>query len=320
MQEFKPGYVRVVYNKSLSRYEIRNYLMDTSMYVTPDIAYFVRELDGKKHPLEIGRELGWEDRKTVGIVLDLLDNYMIRESRVLTIPSDGFINIHMITLWTPRWIRPPKSLKILCLILTALITFSFLPALITGIILIVKNPVTSEDIHWLLFPVIVLFCILMHEVAGHLASGAALGADIYEAGVTLGGAYILIDDTGLQNKWCRAQISAAGIEANLLVAGCGMILAAVLNSRDLWWLAILNLCLALTNLAPIIGSDGNAVAAALLGFDPAKTANKVCRTPGLKDRLYEEEYGLRVVLTCYLIRATQVILFGIGMAVCVLAW
>ncbi|MBQ3291218.1 MAG: hypothetical protein IJH43_02425 [Mogibacterium sp.] len=319
MYEFKPGYVRVGFNKSSSAYEFRNYLTGMEGTMTPACAYFLSQLDGTRNPLEIGEELGWSDRKTAEVLVDMLSDGIVRDSRVLKVGGDGSSNLFMFTLWTPKWMKPPKALRYFSMTVLSMIFILFIPAIIAGTVLCIMDPVTSEDFHFSLMILTSILSIFLHEM-GHLMAGVTFGANIYEAGLFPGGAYVMIDDQRLPGKLQRAEISAAGIEVNLLIAGICMIIASTMNNRDAWIMAIANLCLAITNFAPISGADGNELLGALMGFDPAEAANKVCRNQNVKEKLYTEEYGLRVVASCYLIRVSQVLLFAGGAAIWLIAW
>lgn len=318
MGEFKPGYVVVRYDKDAGNFRAVNHLTEIEYVIPDDVACFLNDLNGKRNPFDIGAKLGWNDKKTASVLLTLTEMCLVRECRLMHIEGGGILTSYMLTLWTPSWDKPSGILRNFSIIVMSLITVLCIPALIAGIVCCISDPVSDEVLTWWAIPLTALLSIALHEILGHLISGIALNAPVYEAGLLIQGAYVIIDETRLPNKWHRAQIMAAGIEVNMLIAGICFILASVVNDRDLWVMGLMNVCLVLSNLAPLDGLDGNGIASALLGIDLAKAANKVCNHPSSVSRLCRQESGVKIVAACFMIRLSQILLIAAGMAVMLL--
>lgn len=83
------------------------------------------------------------------------------------------------------------------------------------------------------------------------------------------GAYALIDYEHLQSRFRRGQIAAAGIESNLLLAGCllWMLRACIFDPDVLILGAAANLIMAVLNCALPDGVDGMRIYSELLDCD-----------------------------------------------------
>ena len=90
-----------------------------------------------------------------------------------------------------------------------------------------------------------------------------------------------------------------------------------LYNYDFLMLGLSNLCLGLTNLAPLDGLDGNGLASSILDFDLAKTANKVFHNPAFCKKICHEKHGAGIIAVCCLIRFSQFVLMAGGTLVMV---
>ena len=121
--------------------------------------------------------------------------------------------------------------------------------------------------------------LFLHELA-HAMACMAYGGYVFEIGVMLKlvfpGAYVMMDTRPITGRLKRAQVSAAGIEANLLLAGLALFCAVHFpgSSLSLFYTALFNTELALVNLLLVDGLDGAGIMAELLGLDSLSDAVK----------------------------------------------
>lgn len=120
---------------------------------------------------------------------------------------------------------------------------------------------------------LVLLSISLHE-AGHLVAGLAGGYKVTDAGILLLwripiGAYVAHERNKRASKGRRLQFALAGVEMNILVAGLYLIASSIFErlSFTLTVAALMNMLLALINLIPSHGLDGEAALSALLGVN-----------------------------------------------------
>lgn len=230
-----------------------------------DIAEFALGLNGRTDPAALR-----EPQEAEKLLLFLEKKDLIRRSRIWK-KQRGCLSC---TLWIPH-ITPALQ--------KAATMYHFackccLPVLAVGITLLLpvlfSLPQCNENSLWMAGLGGVLVSLLAHE-AGHACAAIDYGAPVYEIGLRieqfLPGAYCAIHTESLRKRAKRVQIYAAGLEANLLLAGVLMILASAFPQagRALLAAAISSSALAAGNLLFFTGSDGSAILLELLGVSKA---------------------------------------------------
>ena len=139
----------------------------------------------------------------------------------------------------------------------------------------------SGDLNNVLFYLLFLFSIVAHEY-GHLISGLSVGYRFSELGLLLlgvipVGAYVAHTDNQDVRRLAKIQFSLSGIEANLLIAGICLLLSTLPTSLDTTFVmtANINVLLAIINLLPATGLDGESTLSAILGIDSVSKYSKV---------------------------------------------
>ena len=120
---------------------------------------------------------------------------------------------------------------------------------------------------------LVFLSIFLHEV-GHLVAGLAGGYKVTDAGILLLwripiGAYVAHEGNKRASKGRRLQFALAGVEMNIGAAGLFLGASTILGrlSFTLTMAAAMNVLLAIINLIPSRGFDGEAALSAMLGVD-----------------------------------------------------
>ncbi len=137
-----------------------------------------------------------------------------------------------------------------------------------------------------------LFSLVVHE-AGHFVACIAAGYNVSEAGILLLGpipmdTYVAHEENSNVRKRDNLQYTFAGMQANLLFAGL-LLIGSVLFPPVYYALihaANLNVGLALLNLLPIWGLDGEDALGVLLDTEDPSAAAKKC----LSDEQEREKY------------------------------
>lgn len=222
---------------------------------------------------------------------------------------------YMIPLWIPdRRPFPVNAARVWNMLLVLL----FFPFFLLGIHVLLATDFTFVSYPFGILRGFILGYtsgILLHEMS-HAAAGISYGADVLEGGIGfehyLPGAYVLIDDRRVKNRFYRAQIYAAGAEMNLLLCGAFLCLLKIglFDSVMLLIAAFLNALLALINTALINGADGMKILGCILGLDdPAEVAGKVTKSRVRRKKLRERGLsGHALIFACYVIKAYQLIL------------
>ena len=203
-------------------YDVRDCLNDEELTMGVTIAGFARKLDGKHDPFQVDDTLTWEE--VIGMLYALEEHGLLRHSMVLS-SSGGSVYR---TLWFPRNCPLVRTLAALC---NSALEALWLPTFAFGLWLYAKcmPPVNSDQI--LMGSVLgIVFGAMLHELA-HASAGLAYGARVFEVGVMLEwfipGVYVLMDAENVRSRLKRVQISTAGAEANMLLAGMCFVLACV---------------------------------------------------------------------------------------------
>ena len=164
-----------------------------------------------------------------------------------------------------------RTLRPLCrIIATILPVLSFL-ALAAGIVLRMYYPLSeAHDMNMAIYYGAILLSITMHEF-GHFTTSVAFGYETEHAGLLLLGifpigAYVSFLERERKNYRHMLRISLAGVEMNFLIAGLCLLLDVLAYPQSLTFfcIAIMNLVLAVSNLLPVSGLDGEAALSSVL--------------------------------------------------------
>lgn len=294
-------------------YTVTNYLNNEVVTVGSEVVYFLEQLDGYTHPYDIDRSL---EPDFVDELLDKLrDVGFIRESLFFKESAGTYLYALHIPKNRTNEMRPAR---IICFFLSWLILILWVPLLGFGIFSFVNNQLTTDYLMLgLVFGTVIGAC--LHEIS-HAISGCAYGALIFEMGVMLShfvlpGAYVLMDETPVKRKLRRAQINAAGIEMNLLLAG-GFLLIASLTyeySGLFFGCALANVFLGLLNLTVAFGLDGEHIMGNLIGEDNF-AGKSMITIIGKKERTLLRKRGTNgkaLIVASYIMGASQVSLLVI---------
>jgi Zn-dependent protease len=144
-----------------------------------------------------------------------------------------------------------------------------------------STPIGNSTNWWLCYGLFII-SLACHE-AGHFMAGVSYGYRIHDVGVLLIGvvplgAYVAHEDKKDATKVEKLQFALAGIEMNLLIAGiCLMITKLCYSlSATMVMVANMNVILALVNLLPAEGLDGETALSALFGVGSISKIAKTC--------------------------------------------
>lgn len=242
-----------------SRYKVKNAETGEIFELGRAIVSFMNKLDGKTDPFMINTCLSDFE---IEEVLDFLwANELVTKKKWKKI---GFL-----TYGIPLFkVKTTQKMRIVSKILNFLLMISFVPIFIVGLYAVKDiysiSMVDKNDFSYLLgLCVGTALGTILHEGA-HASAGLGYNAHLFTCGIMIGitpGAYVELDDEHIKSSLKKAQISAAGIEMNLLLCGISMICMCLFNSALslLGGIAFSNLLLASVNLLPIIGVDGSQI-------------------------------------------------------------
>lgn len=173
--------------------------------------------------------------------------------------------------------RITMKTRAVCLILNFILMVSFLPVCVAGCMLFVKNIDFLDTYFSYLYLMCGLwlgtsFAIVFHE-CGHAVSGLSYGnSKVYEAGLIVGlffGAYVGINSEKVKERRRRIQITAGGIEVNLLISGIAFIVYSFFPQFSSLFagIGIANIILAFVNIIAIFSLDGAGIVDELLGTE-----------------------------------------------------
>ncbi len=290
---------------SEDEYEIVDLLHDKKIKSDAYTVWFVRQLNGKRNPYRIDKNKSKED------IDSLLDKFVtkeiIRDRRFL---SKNILQT-LITVWKPC-ITP--NLRLFSFIINFLMLISFIPLILFSVVyfFLCVNDISMD---YIIFGSIsgLLVGLALHEL-GHMVACLAYGGRIFEVGIGLNFflpcAYVLMNETPIKKRMRKAQVSAAGIEANLILASICLILATHIESLSGFLLgaAIQNIFLAFLNLTLIDGFDGMSIMNEILGTECiVEKVKRVTKSKRLKKRLKKDGVsGQATIFACYILRTIQV--------------
>lgn len=152
-------------------------------------------------------------------------------------------------------------------------------------------PVDTESVSLWVYYIGFIVSIMLHE-AGHAVSGISSGYEMRDAGILLFfilpiGAYVqCVDEKKDVSKAEAIQFALAGIECNLLIAGI-CLLASVFKPISMTMLLIAhsNIVLAVSNLIPRDGLDGEKALSALFEYSIVDLAGQYLKSERYRRKL-----------------------------------
>lgn len=291
-----------------NEYKIINLLYDEEIAADAYTVWFARQLNGKRNPYQIDRN---KPKKDVALLLDELEaENIIRDKRFFS----KFFLFLLVTVWQPK-VTP--NLRIVSFILNGLLLMSFLPLLVFSVFYFLNFTYDINLDYMTIGSVIGLIVgLVMHEM-GHMISCLGYGGRVFEVGVMLQfllmpGAYVLMNENNIKKRMRRVQVSAAGIEMNLVLTAMFLILSARIEVLSGFFLgaAIQNVFLAFLNLTFINGFDGMTIISELLGIEGlVDKAKRITKSKIRKESLRSNGIsGKAIIAVCYAFRGIQVAL------------
>lgn len=287
-----------------SRYKVKNIENDEIFVLEVNIVSFMNKLDGKTDPFMINTCLSDFE---IEEALDFLwENELITKKKLKKI---GFLS-YGIPLFK---VKTTKKMRIASRLLNFLLMISFVPIFIVGLYGVrdIYKLIDQNDFSYLLGLYIgIASGILLHECS-HAIAGLGYNAHLFTCGFIVGitpGAYVEIDDEHIKRSLKKAQISAAGIEMNLLLCGISMICMCLFNSALslLGGIAFSNLLLAAVNLLPIIGVDGSQILNKLIGNDLILYSDLLITDKSFLNHSFSNVRGLAEICSCVLTLLSQI--------------
>lgn len=288
-----------------SRYKVKNAETGEIFELGRAIVSFMNKLDGKTDPFMINTCLSASD---IEDIMDFLwDNELITKKKWKKI---GFL-----TYGIPFFkVKTSKKMRIVSRLLNFLLMISFVPIFIVGLYAVKDiysiSMVDKNDFSYLLgLCVGSALGVTLHE-CGHAIAGLGYNAHLFTCGIMIGitpGAYVELDEH-IKSSLKKAQISAAGIEMNLLLCGISMICMCLFNSALslLGGIAFSNLLLASVNLLPIIGVDGSQIINKLIGDDLILYSDILITDKSFLRHSFSNVMGLAEIYSCALTVLSQI--------------
>lgn len=289
-------------------FEIIDLLHDEKIQTDVNTVWFARQLNGKRNPYQIDKNKSKED---VDLLLGELEaENVIRDKRFFS----KFFLFLLVTVWRPK-VTP--IFRMVSFIINGLLLISFLPLLAFSIFYFLYFTYDINFGYMVVGSVVgMLIGLVMHEL-GHMFACLAYGGRVFEVGVMLQfllmpGAYVLMNESNIKKRMKRVQVSAAGIEMNLVLTAIFLILSARFEVLSGFFLgaAIQNVFLALLNLTLVDGFDGMAIMSELLGVEYVVSKAKRITKSKFKRKKLEKDgvSGKATIAVCYALRGIQIAL------------
>lgn len=293
---------------SENEYNIINLLHDEEIATDAYTVWFTRQLNGKRNPYLIDKSKSKED---IDLLLGKLEaENVIRDKRFFS----KFFLFLLVTIWRPKI---TENFRIASFIINGLLLISFLPLLAFSMFYFLYYTYDINFDYMIVGSVAgMLIGLVMHEL-GHMFACLAYGGRVFEVGVMLQfllmpGAYVLMNESNIKNRMRRVQVSAAGIEMNLLLTAIFLFLSAMFESLSGLFLgaAIQNIFLALLNLTFVDGFDGMTIMCELLGVECiVSKAKRITKSKHKRKRLKKDGIsGKATIAVSYILRGIQIAL------------
>lgn len=293
---------------------VRNCAINEEMELSEREARYLKSLNGDR---DIYKIKGFSYDECMEYYEHLNENLLIRDSGRI-VDLDG---AHIYTLYIPN---RKSTNSIIPKILNLLLMITFFPVLIYGVYLFIHYGVNlGEDNFFLnlIFGYILGIGVggALHECA-HACASLSYTGRFFEAGVMMTGfmpgAYVMTDETNIDNILKKGQIHMAGIEMNLLLAGVMMILMVKVNwlsgcKMAMFYIMTQNIFIALFNIIFADGLDGEHAISSLLGgpiVDAAKANIEQMTTREKRSEYFSETgcvNGIANICTSILIMGFQ---------------
>lgn len=287
-----------------SRYKVKNAETGEIFELGRAIVSFMNKLDGKTDPFMINTCLS--DFEIEEILDFLWNNELITKKKIKKI---GFLSYGI-----PFFkVKTTQKMRIVSRLLNFLLMIFFVPVFIAGLYAVkdIYSMVDKNDFSYLLgLYVGIASGVIVHE-CGHAIAGLGYNAHLFTCGIMIGitpGAYVELDDEHIKSSLKKAQISAAGIEMNLLLCGSSMICMCLFNSALslLGGIASVNLLLGSVNLLPIIGVDGSQIINKLIGEDLILYSDILITDKSFLSHSFSNVRGLAEIYSCVLTIVSQI--------------
>lgn len=292
---------------SYDTYEIHDLIHESIFETTEYWVWFAKQLDGKTNPYRIDREMPRE--KIDRMLKAFKENDVIRDSRFL---SKSLLST-LFTVWTPN---VTKKMRRVSYVLNALLLISVIPMLVFSIFYFV-NYIGDISMDYIISGSLIgmLLGMIMHEM-GHMIAGLAYGGQVFEVGAMfqflIPGAYVLMSQENIKQRMKRIQVSAAGIEMNLLLTAIFVILSVQFEVLSGFFLgaAINNALLAFLNLTFVDGFDGMSIIGELLGVEElVSKAKRITKSKWKRSKLQKDGVsGNATIVACYIFKVIQIAL------------
>ena len=293
---------------SENEYKIINLLHDEEIVTDAYTVWFVRQLNGKRNPYRIDKN---KSKEEVDLLLGELEaENVIRDKRFFS----KFFLFLLVTVWQPK---VTKNLRIVSFIVNGLLLISFFPLLVFSIFYFLYYTYDINFDYMIVGSIAgMLIGLVMHEL-GHMFACLAYGGRVFEVGVMLQfllmpGAYVLMNESNIKKRMRRVQVSAAGIEMNLILTAIFLIISARFESLSGLFLgaAIQNIFLALLNLTFVDGFDGMTIMSELLGVECIVCkAKRITKSKYKRKRLEKDGIsGKATIAVSYILRGIQIAL------------
>ena len=286
-----------------SRYKVKNIENDEIFELGVNIVSFMNKLDGKTDPFMINTCLSDFE---IEEVLDFLwANELVTKKKLKKV---GFLSYGI-----PFFkVKATQKMRIVSRLLNSLLMIFFVPVFIAGLYAVkdIYSMVDKNDFSYLLgLYVGIASGVIVHE-CGHAIAGLGYNAHLFTCGIMIGitpGAFVELDDEHIKSSLKKAQISAAGIEMNLLLCGLSMVCMCFNSARSLLGaIALSNLLLASVNLLPIIGVDGSQIINKLVGEDLILYSDILITDKSFLSHSFSNVRGLAEICSCVLTLLSQI--------------
>lgn len=286
-----------------SSYKVKNAETGEIFELGRAIVSFMNKLDGKTDPFMINTCLS--DFEIEEILDFLWNNELITKKKLKKI---GFLSYGI-----PFFkVKTTQKMRIVSRLLNFLLMIFFVPVFIAGLYAVkdIYSMVDKNDFSYLLgLYVGIASGVIVHE-CGHAIAGLGYNAHLFTCGIMIGitpGAFVELDDEHIKSSLKKAQISAAGIEMNLLLCGLSMVCMCFNSARSLLGaIALSNLLLASVNLLPIIGVDGSQIINKLVGEDLILYSDILITDKSFLSHSFSNVRGLAEICSCVLTLLSQI--------------
>lgn len=284
-------------------YRVENVLTEDIFEFDAVTYRFLKCLDGNTNPKKIGRRLGVD----VDELMDFFDmNLLIRTDgkELLSGTSNK-----LVTCYVPA---KKRTNSIIPKLLNRALVLAWLPIFSCGVErYCYKTFYMNDDYMVIGYLFALLVGLVLHEVA-HAVACLAYGGYFFEAGIMPSifspGAYVLIDYQKIKSKFKKIQITAAGVEMNMLLAGVFLILSSYFEALSgfFFMAAFTNIILAIMNLSCVNGFDGCTIMFELLGIEGGMDrVRSLLRNVPVKSK--EHKPSVAVVATCVVLQVFQIL-------------